>query len=236
MAVIQPQFKRKDIRSYVIRSGRITPAQEKALADAWPQYGLDLGNGLAALPPSFTTHNSPLILEIGFGMGDSLLDMATQDQISHYIGIEVHTPGVGRLVNEAACRGLQNLRVFCADAHDVLEDCIPPGSLDRVQLFFPDPWHKSRHHKRRIVQDRFIELVASRLKPTGVFHMATDWTPYAEAALDTLARNPELKNCSNDETGYSTKPAYRPATKFEKRGVQLGHAVHDILFRKATAI
>lgn len=230
--MIQPQFKRKDIRSYVIRTGRMTLGQENALARAWPVYGLDLANGLHALPASFVESHSPLILEIGFGMGDSLLEMATHDPASYYVGIEVHVPGIGRLVNEADRRGVQNLRVFCADAYDVLELCIPPASLDRVQLFFPDPWHKSRHHKRRLVQEPFIDLVVAKLKPSGIFHMATDWTPYAEAALDTLSRNLGLENCSKASDGYSMRPAYRPDTKFERRGKALGHSVHDILFRK----
>lgn len=231
MSTVKPQFRKKDIRSYVIRSGRITPSQEKALAEQWQHFGLDLHKGKQALDGVFANPDVPLILEIGFGMGDSLLEMARSNPDQNFIGIEVHVPGVGRLVNEASKHQLQNLRVFCADAIDVLTDCIADSSLDRLQLFFPDPWHKSRHHKRRIVQPSFVTLTTDKLKPDGLLHMATDWEPYAEFMLETLAGNSALENLAVSQQ-YSPRPAYRPETKFERRGQRLGHGVQDLVFRK----
>ncbi len=232
MLPLQPQFKKKDIRSYVIRSGRITPAQEKALAEQWPVYGLDLHKGAQALEGAFANHAADLVLEIGFGMGDSLLEMAERFPEQNFIGIEVHPPGVGRIVSEAAKRGLPNLRIFCADALDVLNDCIADSSLTRLQLYFPDPWHKSRHHKRRIVQMPFVELVLRKLKTGGVLHMATDWQPYAEVMLETVSACPGFHNCAGNGQ-YSPRPDYRPETKFEKRGQNLGHGVWDLRFAKS---
>lgn len=231
MRALQPQFKKKPIRSYVIRSGRITPAQEKALAEDWSFFGLDLHQGTAALAGAFPDTANDLVLEIGFGMGDSLLIMAEQHPEQNFVGIEVHVPGVGRLISEARKRNLHNLRVFCADAIDVLNDCIIDDSLTRLQLFFPDPWHKSRHHKRRIVQPEFIDLVVQKLRTDGVLHMATDWEPYAEVMLEVASAHSQLKNIA-DDAQYSARPGYRPATKFEQRGERLGHAVHDLLFQK----
>ncbi|MEZ5436317.1 MAG: tRNA (guanosine(46)-N7)-methyltransferase TrmB [Pseudomonadales bacterium] len=231
MRTLQPQFKKKTIRSYVIRSGRITPAQEKALAEDWAVFGLDLHQGGAALNNAFSHSAQDLILEIGFGMGDSLLAMAEQHPEQNFVGIEVHVAGVGRLMSEARKRNLHNLRVFCADAIDVLNDCIADQSLARLQLYFPDPWHKSRHHKRRIVQPEFIQLVVQKLRADGVLHMATDWEPYAEVMLDVASAHPQLKNLAGDMQ-YSARPTYRPETKFERRGENLGHVVHDLLFQK----
>ena len=231
MLPLQPQFIKKDIRSYVIRSGRITLAQEKALSEQWDTYGLNLDKGLIVDEPAFKNPDTALILEIGFGMGDGLLEMAQCHPDQNFIGIEVHPPGVGRLVSEASKQNLHNLRIFCADATDVLQQCIADNSIDRIQLFFPDPWHKKRHHKRRIVNLAFIDVVATKLKPGGVFHMATDWLPYAEYAMDILEGNTALQNCAGLRT-YSTKPSYRPETKFEKRGLKLGHSIQDLLFLK----
>lgn len=231
MAAIQPQFRKKDIRSYVIRSGRITPSQEKALTELWPVYGLDLFMGPDALTGAFADTTAPLVLEIGFGMGDSLLAMAERFPDQNFVGIEVHVPGVGRLVSEASKRDLKNLRVFCADAVDVLNDCIPDAALSRLQLYFPDPWHKSRHHKRRIVQPHFVELAARKLKNGGVLHMATDWQPYAEVMLEMLSACSSIQNCTGPRQ-FSPRPDYRPETKFERRGQNLGHGVWDLLFTK----
>lgn len=232
MLSIQPQFKKKDIRSYVIRSGRITASQEKALAEHWHQMGLDLHKGMHALDGTFADPAADLILEIGFGMGDSLLEMAEKNPQQNFIGIEVHPPGVGRIVSEASKRELQNLRIFCADALDVLDDCVADNSLTRLQLYFPDPWHKSRHHKRRIVQPAFVERVLRKLKPGGILHMATDWQPYADVMLETVSACPGFSNCAG-ENHFSPRPDYRPETKFERRGQQLGHGVWDLLFTKA---
>ena len=231
MRALQPQFKHKTIRSYVIRSGRITPSQENALSEDWAVFGLDLQQGAAALAHAFSNPAHELILEIGFGMGDSLLAMAEQYPEKNFIGIEVHVPGVGRLMSEARKRNLQNLRVFCADAIDVLNDCIADSSLSRVQLYFPDPWHKSRHHKRRIVQPAFVNLVVQKLRSDGVLHMATDWEPYAEVMLEVASAHSQLQNTAG-EAHYSARPDYRPETKFEQRGERLGHVVHDLIFHK----
>lgn len=231
MRALQPQFNKKAIRSYVIRSGRITPAQEKAIAEDWQTFGLDLHKGSQALNAAFPNTDAELILEIGFGMGDSLVAMAEQHPEQNFIGIEVHVPGVGRLMSEARKRNINNLRIFCADALDVLSDCIPDDCLTRLQLYFPDPWHKSRHHKRRIVQADFVALVTRKLKRDGVLHMATDWEPYAGFMLETVSTNPLLRNLADDNR-YSPRPVYRPETKFEQRGQRLGHQVFDLLFRK----
>ncbi|MEZ5539019.1 MAG: tRNA (guanosine(46)-N7)-methyltransferase TrmB [Pseudomonadales bacterium] len=228
---LQPQFNRKDIRSYVIRSGRITPAQEKAIAEDWLAFGLDLTRGAQALDNAFPNPAAACVLEIGFGMGDSLLEMAEKNPAQNFIGIEVHVPGVGRLMSEARKRNVQNLRLFCADALDVLHDCIADNSLARVQLYFPDPWHKSRHHKRRIVQPEFIALVTQKLKIGGTLHMATDWEPYAEVMLEVASAQPSLQNIAGVGQ-YSARPDYRPETKFERRGERLGHKVNDLLFQK----
>lgn len=231
--MIRPEFSRRDIRSFVIRGGRITDAQQKAFGLYWPVYGLQLRDGLVNVQQLFG-NNRPVVLEIGYGMGDSLLAMAQQQAEHNYIGIEVHPPGVGRLVNEAGKLALANLKTYCADAIDVLTDCIPPASLTRVQLYFPDPWHKKRHHKRRIVQPEFVTLVASRLQEGGIFHLCTDWTPYGEQMLEILQGCPLLKNLSPTAT-YVEQPTWRPETKFERRGERLGHDVHDLLFQKIPA-
>jgi tRNA (guanine-N7-)-methyltransferase len=176
-------------------------------------------------------NNNPLVVEIGYGMGDSLFAMAAQELEKNFIGIEVHLPGVGRLVNEMDKKKLTNLKSYCADAVDVFNECLQPESLSRVQIYFPDPWHKKRHHKRRIVQPDFIGLVVSRLNRGGILHLATDWQPYAEAMLAVLNLNPSLVNLS--PTGdFSARPGFRPVTKFEKRGERLGHGVWDLLFEK----
>lgn len=228
--MIKPEFNRRDVRSFVIRGGRITAAQEKAFERYWPDYGLQLGDGLIDYPQLFG-NNKPVVLEIGYGMGDSLLAMAQQEADKNFIGIEVHPPGVGHLVNEAGKLELTNLRTYCADAIDVLANCIPDNSLARVQLYFPDPWHKKRHHKRRILQPAFAEQVARKLVYGGLFHLCTDWTPYAEHMLEVLNPVSVLANMSGDKT-WVDKPAWRPGTKFEKRGLNLGHEVHDLLFKR----
>lgn len=228
--LIKPEFKPKSIRSFVIRAGRITAGQKHAFEQWWPQFGLSLHNGKLD-PEQLFGRKAPLVIEIGFGMGDSLLEMARQQPDHDFIGIEVHPPGVGRLINVAGQESLTNLRVFMADAMDVLEDCIPEGSVDRLQLYFPDPWHKKKHHKRRIVQLPFVERIRSRLRPGGVFHMATDWQNYAEHMLETMQQAPGFSNCRTDN-GYSPRPDYRPTTKFEKRGERLGHGVWDLLFQR----
>ena len=228
--LIKPEFKPKSIRSFVIRAGRITVGQKNAFEKYWPDMGLSLFAG-AINPAEIFGRVAPLVLEIGFGMGDSLLEMARNEPEKNFIGIEVHPPGVGRLISSASQEGLSNLRVYMADAMDVLEDCIPDASIDRLQLYFPDPWHKKKHHKRRIVQPEFVHKLRPKLKENGVFHMATDWQAYAEHMLEVM-NNATGFATDFTETGFAPRPDYRPITKFEKRGERLGHGVWDLLFKK----
>ena len=228
--LIKPEFKPKSIRSFVIRAGRITVGQKAAFETWWPHYGLSLYQG-AINPEVIFGRKAPLVLEIGFGMGDSLLEMAKNEPEKDFIGIEVHPPGVGKLINTAGKEGVKNLRVYMADAMDVLEDCIPDGSIDRLQLYFPDPWHKKKHNKRRIVQPAFVQKLRPKLKAGGVFHMATDWQPYAEHMLEVMQAAPGFHNLIL-QGDYSPRPDYRPETKFERRGERLGHGVWDLLFQQ----
>lgn len=227
---MKTEFKKKSIRSYVIRGGRMTEAQEKAFAQWWPQYGLSLHDGLIDLKQVFG-RSAPLVVEVGFGMGDSLLSMAMAEPEKDFIGVEVHPPGVGRLINEAGKAELKNLKVYLADALDVMDDCIPKNCADRFQLYFPDPWHKKKHTKRRIVQEAFIERVHTVLKPSAVFHMATDWEHYAEHMMEAMSLATKFENIAG-EYQYSERPSYRPITKFEKRGTRLGHGIWDLLFER----
>lgn len=228
--LIRPEYKPKAIRSYVIRAGRITAGQKAAFERWWPHYGLSLFDG-ALVPEDAFGRSAPLVLEIGFGMGDSLLQMARQEPDKNFLGVEVHPPGVGRLINSAGTEGIENLRVYMADAMDVLEDCVPDASVARLQLYFPDPWHKKKHHKRRIVQPEFVQRLGVKIAPGGVFHLATDWENYAEAMLEVMSQAPGFANLS--ESGdYVPRPAYRPNTKFEQRGERLGHGVWDLLFER----
>ncbi len=227
---IRPEFKRRDIRSFVIRGGRMTEAQQKAFDEYWPQYGLSLREGLLD-PVAIFGNDHPLVLEIGYGMGDSLVTMAQQQPQKNFIGIEVHPPGVGRLINEAGKLQLNNIRTYCADAIDILDDCIATASLERLQLYFPDPWHKKKHHKRRIVQPDFVERVVSRLQPGGIFHLCTDWQNYAEHMMEIVSAHTQLDNQAGPGL-FSPRPEFRPVTKFEQRGERLGHGVWDLLFVK----
>jgi len=229
---MKPEFKDKSIRSFVIRGGRMTEAQEKAFQKSWPLYGLSLYDGLID-PSDVFGRSAPLVIEVGFGMGDSLLEMACNEPDKNFIGIEVHPPGVGRLINEAHKRELKNLKVYMADANDVLSDCISEACADRFQLYFPDPWHKKKHTKRRIVQDPFIAAVHRILKPLGCFHLATDWEHYADYMMEKMTLAEGFEN-SAGEYVFSGRPGYRPVTKFEKRGNRLGHGVWDLIFSKTS--
>ena len=171
------------------------------------------------------------MLEIGFGMGDSLVEMACADPATNFVGIEVHRPGVGRLLSQVLERELDNLRVYEEDAVPVLRDCIAPASLDGLHLYFPDPWHKKKHNKRRIIQADFISLAVERMAPDGIIHLATDWAPYAEHMLEVMEQAVGLENCAGSGQ-YSPRPDYRPDTKFERRGERLGHGVWDLLYRR----
>ncbi len=219
----------REIRSFVRREGRITPGQKRALQQLWPRYGLEPGQRID--PVAIFGRRAPLTLEIGFGNGESLASMAAREPGTDFIGIEVHRPGVGHLLQALDRQALNNVRVFNEDAMKVLRDSLPDGCLDRLLLYFPDPWHKKRHHKRRIVQPAFVELVASKLKPGGILHMATDWENYAGHMLEVMNRSAEFRNCAAGGQ-YSEKPDYRPVTKFERRGRKLGHGVWDLLFKK----
>lgn len=222
--------KRRPIRSFVLRSGRMTDAQQRAFDREWRHWGLDYRPEALDLDGLFGP-GSPRVLEIGFGMGQSLAEMAAAAPGTGFIGVEVHRPGVGRLLHLVSEQGLRNVRVFCHDAVEVLRDCIPPEALDTVQVFFPDPWHKKRHHKRRLIQPDFVDLVVTRLRPGGTLHLATDWELYAEQMLEVLSANPELENTVADG-GYAPRPDGRPLTRFEQRGTRLGHGVRDLLFRR----
>lgn len=218
------------IRSFVRRQGRMTAMQEKSLEENWPRYGVEPQGEMLDLDALFG-RSAPRVLEIGFGMGDSIADMALKQPEQDYIGIEVHRPGVGRLMAHLDEQGSNNVRLFCHDAIDILKHRIPEGSLDRVLLFFPDPWQKSRHHKRRIVQPDFVQLIRSKLKPGGVFHLATDWENYALWMMEVMSSAEGFENLAG--TGnYSERPDYRPLTKFEKRGHKLGHGIWDLLFQR----
>ena len=222
---------RRGIRSFVVRAGRMTAAQERAWTELWPRYGVETGDGLLDLPALFG-REAPRTLEIGFGNGESLVTLAAAHPERDFLGIEVHRPGVGHLMLRAEELGLANLRVICRDAVEVLGQCLAPGSLDEVLLYFPDPWPKKRHHKRRIVQPPFVGLVASRLRPGGVLRMATDWQPYAEHMLEVVSGCVALHNESADGT-YVARPESRPVTRFERRGHRLGHGVWDLAFSRS---
>lgn len=220
----------RKVRSFVLRAGRMTESQQKAMDEVWPRMGLTLEHGLLDLNDVFG-REAPVVLEIGFGMGDSLIEMAKNQPEKNYIGIEVHRPGVGRLLSNADKEGLNNIRVFCEDAIEVLAQSIPDGSLDCIQLFFPDPWHKKRHHKRRIVQPELAESLRKKLKVGGVFHMATDWENYAEHMMEVMSAAPGYKNVAG-EGAFSPQPQWRPVTKFQRRGEKLGHGVWDLMFER----
>jgi tRNA (guanine-N7-)-methyltransferase len=227
---------RRPIRSYVLRSGRMTPAQQRACEQYWQRWGLEYAAGPLDFDAAFgAVDNSrgpaPVVLEIGFGMGQSLLSMAEAAPWTRFIGIEVHRPGVGKLLHGMAERGVDNIRVYSHDAVEVLQECIPAASLDTVQIFFPDPWHKKRHHKRRLIQPRFVNLLVSRLRPGGTLHLATDWEDYAGQMMAVLGDAPGLSNtCGNG--AFAPRPAHRPPTRFELRGERLGHGVWDLIFAR----
>ena len=207
----------------------MTAAQQRALQELWPRYGID-SNTVIDLPALFG-RSSPVTLEIGFGNGDTLLAMAEASPEHDFIGIEVHRPGVGRLLQALEDRHINNVRVMCDDAVEILQRCLPDHCLQRVLLFFPDPWHKKRHHKRRIVQPEFVELLAKKLHHGGILHMATDWENYAQHMLEVVSASSAFRNCAGPGR-YSGKPAWRPTTKFEQRGLRLGHGVWDLLFER----
>lgn len=221
---------RQRIRSYVIRAGRMTEMQKRAIEEHWQRWGLAYEDGVLAIDAAFA-RAGPCVLEIGFGMGLSLLDMAAAAPNTNYIGVEVHKPGVGKLLHSMNERGVDNIRIYRHDAVEVLRDCIPDDSLDGVQIFFPDPWHKKKHQKRRLIQPPFVALLKRKLRPGGTIHLATDWEHYAQQMMDVLTSAQGFSNTCG-EGQFSPRPADRPLTKFEMRGERLGHGVWDLIFSR----
>ncbi|HVS78168.1 MAG TPA: tRNA (guanosine(46)-N7)-methyltransferase TrmB [Steroidobacteraceae bacterium] len=221
---------RRAIRSFVTRSGRITPAQERALEALWPKYGIELGGAPLDLDAIFG-RRARRVAEIGFGNGENLLALAAARPAEDFLGIEVHRPGVGRLLLQLEQRALGNVRVLCHDAVEVLERYLQGQCLDEILILFPDPWPKKRHHKRRLIQPPFAGLLAARLKEGGALRLATDWEPYAEEMLTTLSAEARLRNVAADG-GFVPRPAERSPTRFERRGERLGHQVWDLEFRR----
>jgi tRNA (guanine-N7-)-methyltransferase len=218
------------IRSFVTRSGRITVAQERALEELWPKYGLELGSAPLELEKVFG-RRAPCVAEIGFGNGENLVSLAAARPESDFVGVEVHRPGVGRLLRQLAEHDLTNVRVIVHDAVAVFEQHLAPASLDEILILFPDPWPKKRHHKRRLIQGPFASALAERLKPGGRLHLATDWEPYALEMLATLEAQPRLANLAPGGE-FAPRPLERPATRFERRGQQLGHRVWELAFSR----
>jgi tRNA (guanine-N7-)-methyltransferase len=219
---------KRHIRSFVLRQGRVSPAQQRAVDTLFPKFGISY----SALPLDITHafgRVAPKILEIGFGMGDSTAAIALAHPEIDYLALEVHTPGVGNLLKLIDAYQINNIRIIQHDAVEVLRDMIGNATLDGVHIFFPDPWHKARHNKRRLIQAPFIAQLVQKLKPGGYIHVATDWQDYAKQVLTVLGAEPLLENT---EVEYAPRPAYRPLTKFEQRGIRLGHGVWDILFRR----
>ncbi|MGV3344790.1 tRNA (guanosine(46)-N7)-methyltransferase TrmB [Enterobacteriaceae bacterium LUAb1] len=235
--VISPEFDEhgrplRRIRSFVRRQGRLTKGQQQALDTLWPVFGVEYVPEPLDLRALFS-RDAPVVLEIGFGMGASLVTMAQNNPQQNFLGIEVHSPGIGACLTFAQEVEVQNLRVMCHDAVEVLDTMIPDNALHMVQLFFPDPWHKARHNKRRIVQVPFAEKVLNKLQPGGIFHMATDWEAYAEHMLEVMRSVEGYRNLSATQD-YVPRPASRPLTKFEQRGQRLGHGVWDLMFERIT--
>lgn len=220
--------KLRRIHSFVRREGRMTGAQQRALMEYWESFGVKAGAVLLE-PENLFGRRAPLVLEIGFGDGESLAAMAAVRPEWDYLGIEVHRPGIGHLLLQAKKLQLTNLRILCADAVEVLERQLPDECLDRMQIFFPDPWPKTRHHKRRLIQAQRVALLVRKIKPHGQLHIATDCEDYACAVLDLFNTTPELVNAAAGG-GFAPRPAWRPLTKFEQRGQRLGHVIRDLLF------
>jgi tRNA (guanine-N7-)-methyltransferase len=218
----------RKVRSFVLRQGRFTDAQQRAFERLWPQFGLDYTGIPRDFDACFGRH-APRLLEIGFGNGEALHFSALRDPQRDHIGIEVHAPGVGRLLNALARDGVSNVRVYHHDAVEVLEHEIADGALDEVRIYFPDPWHKKRHHKRRLINAAFAALLVRKLAPGGRLHLATDWFDYAEQMWDVLDATPGLVNRAGPR-GHVPRPDWRPQTHFEARGLRLGHGVWDLLY------
>ena len=222
-------LKSRRIRSFVLRQGRLTKGQAHALETGWPNYGVEYGLQRLDLKKLFSRADSKKILEIGFGMGDATAKIAQTLPDCDFVAVEVHTPGVGSLLKLIHEADITNIRIVQHDVVEVLHNMLADDSLDGVHIFFPDPWHKKRHHKRRLIQAEFVKLLCAKLKVGAYIHVATDWQEYAEWVLEVLNAESQLQNTAKD---YAEKPAYRPLTKFENRGIQLGHGVWDLVFTR----
>ncbi|MGI9276070.1 MAG: tRNA (guanosine(46)-N7)-methyltransferase TrmB [Endozoicomonas sp.] len=231
-ATEESEVKRREIKSFVLRAGRMTTGQQRGWDECWESWGLKLEDGPLNLAETFG-REAPVVLEIGYGMGHSLVTMAGSEPEKNFIGVEVHRPGVGSLLNESSLADLTNVRTYCDDAVEVLKQCIPDSSLSRVQIYFPDPWHKKRHHKRRLIQQKFIKQIRPKLAMGGIIHLATDWENYAEQMMEEMEKAEGFKNMESPHE-YSPRPDFRPLTKFEKRGQRLGHGVWDLLFERTS--
>lgn len=221
-------LKNRHIRSFVLRQGRLSAAQRRALDTLLPRYGIPYAPKLLDLDAVFA-RTAPKVMEIGFGMGESTASIAQAHPEIDYLALEVHSPGVGNLLKLIDSQQLSNIRIIQHDAVEVLRDMIADNALDGVHIFFPDPWHKKRHHKRRLIQPPFVANLARKMKPGGYLHVATDWQDYAEQILHVLTDEPLLENTAD---GFAPRPDYRPLTKFEQRGLRLGHGVWDLIFRR----
>ncbi len=221
----------RTIKSFVLRQGRLTPAQGRALERLLPRFGIPQGEGPLDLAALFGNPR-PVTLEIGFGDGESLAAMAEAAPGLNFLGVEVHRPGLGHLLRRIEEKGLSNVRVAYGDAVELLARRIGPASLDRILLFFPDPWPKGRHHKRRLVQPAFADVLATRLRPEGIWHLATDWADYAAHMREVLEAHPAFENVHGPGAFAPVRPAWRPETKFERRGLRLGHGVWDMVYRR----
>ena len=223
-------LKNRPIRSYVKREGRITPAQQFALDNLWPKYGIEFNKQLIRLDKLFN-RVAPTSIDIGFGNGLSTVHIAQLQPDWNHLGIEVHRSGVGQLCNQLDANQITNVKMVSADVVDVLNHMIDDHAIDRFLIFFPDPWHKKRHHKRRLIQPGFVKLMAQKLRSSGVVHLATDWQPYAQWMQDVFENEAEFTNIAG-QFNYTQKPQYRPTTKFETRGKNLGHGVYDLVYRR----
>jgi tRNA (guanine-N7-)-methyltransferase len=219
-------LKQRPIKTFVLRAGRMGPGQARAMQELGPRFILPYRPERLDAPEAFG-RAAPLILEIGFGMGDATAAIALARAQDNFLCCEVHAPGVGALLKRCGEQGIANIRILQHDAVQVLDHMLGEDSLDGVHIFFPDPWHKARHHKRRLIQGPFVQRLARHIKPGGYLHLATDWQPYAEQMLEVISAEPLLQNTAE---GYAPKPDYRPLTKFENRGLQLGHGVWDLVF------
>ena len=221
---------RRTVRSFVRRGGRVTPSQARALESLWPRFGIEPPHQTLDLDALFG-RSAPRTLEIGFGNGDNLAELASRHPERDYLGVEVHEPGIGHLLLRIQREGLENIRIARHDAVEVVSHWLPPGSIDEVLVLFPDPWHKKRHHKRRLVQAPFLQQLAQVMAPGARLHLATDWAPYAEHVLETCEASPVFEN-TVPGGGFAPRPGTRPVTKFERRGLKLGHEVFDLVYRR----